>query len=88
MSGGRTRAVDFELGPDVLSNPVLTLSPEGEACENQWARLWFEGGLAVRAVILEAVWVFSLESTIYLVTIFFVYWNIQNLLMGIVQILF
>lgn len=57
-------------------------------CENQWARLWFEGGLAVRAVILEAVWVFSLESTIYLVTIFFVYWNIQNLLMGIVQILF
>lgn len=38
MSGGRTRAVDFELGPDVLSNPVLTLSPEGEACENQWAR--------------------------------------------------
>lgn len=48
-------------------------------CENQWVRPQLEGA-AAKALILEALWVFSLESAIYFVPIFFICWRFRTYL--------
>lgn len=48
-------------------------------CKNQRARPLLQGA-AVKALILEALWVFSLESAVYFVPTFLVCWRFRTYL--------